>query len=122
VAHSAIHFALGVAAGTALSAPALSRAFARSRKLAMPVLRWLLFSYALGLWAVVPSLLRHAGIPESFCGGWWMNLFLFHPLLARYHGGTVVASATLLACCAAQYALLLAAIRLQMRRRGPAAG
>jgi hypothetical protein len=117
MAHSAIHFSVGILAATALSAPSLARAFAARRGLAAAVGRWLVWSYALGLYAVIPSLLRRAGAGETFCRGWWMNLFLFHPLLAHWRGGTVVAAAALACTFALQYGVLLGALRIASRRR-----
>lgn len=111
MAHTALHFSIGLAAGMALQAPALRRVWKQGRQLAPAVARWLLVSWAAGLWAIVPSLLRYAGLPESFCSGWWMNLFLLHPLINQFGPhGTLIGGALLVALCSFQYTLVVAAI------------
>lgn len=109
--HSAIHFSLGVVVTSTFFAPGILHALRRQQKLAPLLLRWLLASYAAGLWAVLPAILRHAGLPESVCGGWWMNLFLFHPLLSQLHlGGVIIGGACLAAVFALQYGTVLLAL------------
>jgi hypothetical protein len=111
MAHAALHFSIGLAAGMILQAPALRHAWKRGREQAPAVLRWLLVSWALGTWAIIPSLLRYAGLPDSFCHGWWMNLFLFHPLINDYGPhGTIIGGALLVSALSFQYALIVAAI------------
>lgn len=114
MAHAALHFAVGLAAGMAVQAPALRRAWDQGRELAPAVMRWLLVSWGLGFWAIIPSLLRYAGVPAGFCNGWWMNLFLFHPLINHFGPhGTIIGAALFVAGFSFQYAVLVAAIRMK---------
>lgn len=117
--HSALHAAFGMLLATALFAPRLLRALRRDDRPSRTIGAWLLISYAAGLYAVVPSLLLHAGVPAGICSAQWMNIFLLHPLLTRMRlGGTIVASATLAVLFAMQYAAVLLAIwRVDRARR-----
>lgn len=118
MAHSALHFSAGLLAGMTVFAPAVAVAFQRRRGLSRTVGRWIAVSWALGFFAIVPSLLHAAGAPPSFYGGWWMNLFFFHPLLNRLdRGGYLVGAALMGLCFAAQYVVLLAAIVRMSQRR-----
>lgn len=112
MAHAAFHFAAGLVVGMALQAPATRRAWKENRPLAPAMRRWLVTSWGTGLWAIIPSLLRYAGMPESFCNGWWMNLFLLHPLINRWsHHATIIGGSGLVACLVLQYIVILAAIK-----------
>jgi len=112
VAHSAIHFAVGMAVGSAVAARPLARAWFSGGAIAGRLAQWLALSYALGLYAVVPALLRRAGVPAWVCEGWWMNVFLLHPLItALMAGGSVVGPTVLGMSIASQYTVLLVALR-----------
>lgn len=116
--HSAIHFALGAAVAAAAWLPAVARNWRAGAPLAEPTGRWLLATYALGLWALLPALLRHAGLPAAWCDGWWMNVFLLHPLLSGLHlGGALVGAAALGAVLLAQYGVVLLALARTSARR-----
>ena len=111
MAHSALHFSLGMLIGSAVSLPPLFRAWFAGRKLARSFAVWILLSAALGILALAPGLLRRIGVPDAACDGWWMNLFVFYPALNKLlHGGTIYGVAAILACFTLQYALLLAAL------------
>ncbi|MEI6788979.1 MAG: hypothetical protein WCL49_10935 [bacterium] len=111
MAHAALHFAIGLAAGMATQAPRLKQAWTKGKNVAPTVLRWLVVSWSLGVWAIVPSLLRYAGVPEGFCNGWWMNLFLLHPLINQFGPhGTIIGAVAFVIGFTFQYALILAAI------------
>jgi len=117
MAHAALHFAAGAAAGMAVAAPALVRAWRMNDRLAPPMTRWIVVSWAAGFWALIPSFLRHWGAPAGVCEGWWMNVFVFHPQLdAAVRGGAILGPAALAAVLAAQYAAVLAALRRRRRR------
>ena len=69
-------------------------------------------AYGLGVYAVVPNLLRRAGVPHDVCEGWYMNVFLLSSLLNRLvQGGTIYGPFVMGTLIAAQYAVLLLAIR-----------
>lgn len=117
MAHSALHFSLGMLIGSAIALPAVARAWRAGGAMARGIGRWLLISYALGVFAIVPSLLRWCGVPAHVTGSRWMNLFLLHPLLTRCRpGGTIPAGVAIVLCFAAPYGLLLAAIWRATRR------
>ncbi len=113
MAHSGLHFAIGMAAGMAAAAGPLATAWRARRPLAPAARLWLLASWGLGLWAIVPGLARYAGVPDAVCDGWWMNVFVFYPTLnaALPWKGVPMAAAALLACFAVQYGVVLAAVR-----------
>ncbi len=111
MAHAALHFAAGMAVGMAVQGPLLRRTWNRGRELAPAILRWLCLSWLLGTWGIIPSLLHYAGLPDAFCNGWWMNLFLFHPLINRWGPhATIIGAVALVGSFVFQYALILAAI------------
>jgi hypothetical protein len=118
MAHAALHFALGMTVGMAATAPRLRRAWQAGKAVAPATARWLASAWAMGVFAIVPSLLRYAGVPESFCGGWWMNLFLFHPLInAGLPQSAIAGSTAFMGLLVLQYLIILAAIARV--RRGP---
>jgi hypothetical protein len=118
-AHVTLHFGLGMLLGMLCFAGAVLRALWTGRPMTRPMGRWILASYALGLYAALPNILLSLGAPGALCTGWWMNIFLFHPLLDRAkHGGMLTGEVILAACLGAQYMLLLLAIaRAHLRRR-----
>ena len=117
MAHSALHFSLGMAVGTAAAWRPMLRARRTGSRLSPVYGRWLLLCYGLGVYAIIPSLLRRLGVPESVCSAWWMNVFLLHPLLTRLKpGGDILGPAVLLLCIAAQYAWLFLGVLLCRRR------
>lgn len=119
MAHSALHFSAGLVTGMAVLVPAVFEAFRSGASLSRAVRRWVAVSWVLGLFAIVPSLLHHIGVPPVVCNGWWMNVFFLHPLInSLSRGGDLVGGATLVACFTVQYAAVLAAIARISRREG----
>jgi len=97
MAHAALHVAVGMAAGMALTARRTLRACRTRQHVAAHLRAWVGVAWLLGGFALVPSMLRHAGLPAWVCEGWWMNLFGLHPLLNRLvPGGQIVGPAALL--------------------------
>ena len=118
MAHTSLHFALGLAVGTAVFLPFILRAIGRNERAAPLFLRWFLLSYGLALFAAAPNFLRAAGMPARVAGGWWMNVFLFHPLLDHVKkGGALLGELGILLCFAVQYITLLGAYRRAKRRK-----
>ena len=112
MAQSTLHFAVGMAVGTAAAAPSLLQCIRNRGKTAKSFLRWFVLSYGLGFVAIVPSLLRHWGASESLCRSWRMNLFLFFPLIDRlWAGGLVLGEAAVVAVFVLQYGALLLVVR-----------
>lgn len=117
MAHTALHFSVGLAAGTVLPLPAIAKRLARAGRKAGVLGLWLGAAYALALFASVPNILRGLGVPEPICSGWWMNLFLFHPWIdAVEKGGMLVGELLLAACFSLQYLALLLTLRSIQRR------
>lgn len=80
--------------------------------------RMLLLSYCMGVYAIMPGILEHAGIPRAVCHGWWMNIFIFHHLLDMLEkGGLIVGTIGILSGFAVQYTLLMVALIVTRRRR-----
>ena len=114
MAHTALHFSVGLTLGMAAALPAVLRALAPSapsEATGRACTRWVALPWTLAALAVIPNLCRYVGLPEAFCDGWWMNLCLFHPLIDRAtHGGTLIGGLVLVAGLATQYGVLLAAL------------
>ena len=111
MAHTALHFSLGVVIASAVMLPAVGKAWRGGTAVARVIARWLVAAYTLGIYAVIPSLLGWIGLPAACCGGWWMNAFLLHPLLNRWvTGGMIAAGAAIVVCFGAPYLVLLAAV------------
>ena len=118
MAHAALHFSLGMTVAAAATLPHLIHAVRSGVGVASSFRNWVFWSYATGVFGIAPSLLRAIGCPAFFCEGWWMNVFLLHPLLSGMKaGGTIAGPAVLGFCFAAQYATALAILRRQILRR-----
>ncbi len=111
MAHAALHFAAGMTAGMVLMAPRLKRAWQTRTHLYAAVKWWVLAAWGLGFISIIPSLLRYAGLPESFCTGWWMNIFLLHPLMNwLLPQNLILASFIFEGLIALQYFIILASL------------
>lgn len=120
MAHATLHFTVGMAAGTVIAAPYLISSVWRGRALAGPFRFWLLASYAGGIYAVVPALLRRLGMSEAICSGWSMNIFLFHPWITQVKpGGETMGPLLLGAMLAFQYWTLILALAWRKRKAAP---
>jgi hypothetical protein len=121
MAHSTLHFALGMAVGSIPMLPPLLSAWARTKPLAPPFARWFAVSYGVGLFAVVPALLRNLGVPDALCDHPAMNVFLFYPWINIAKPGAITSGPLILgAILGGQYALLLAALaHTRWRHRQP---
>ncbi len=112
MAQSTLHFSFGMILGTLAALPPVWRAWRQGRPVARLVGRWCLFSYVLGLYAVLPAIIRRlADDPQLGSGHWW-NLFLFYPLfdhlqLPSIAGGEMASAALFML----QYAVIVLAIR-----------
>lgn len=112
MAHAALHFAIGMTTGMVLLAPQLKRAWQKRERLYAAVKWWVLAAWGLGFAAITPSLLGYAGLPESICSGWWMNIFLLHALINRLCPQHLILSSFLFGgLLSLQYLVILAAIR-----------
>jgi len=79
--------------------------------------RWLLFSYGLGLYASLPSILRRITNGAEWTTAGWTNLFLFYPVIEKFDLPSIALGEFCIAVCfVAQYGLILLAIR---RAGGP---
>ena len=111
MAHAALHFSVGMVTGMGVLAPRVLRALRARAPTAAAIRQWVVAAWLLGVYALVPSFLPHIGLPTAVCDGWWINVFLFHPLLnVLIPRGTLLGELTLLACLAFQYACVLAAL------------
>lgn len=115
--HSSLHFALGMVLGSAWHTGALLKAWRKAQPVSSILLRQLITAYALGLFAIVPNLLRRLGAADSICESVPMNLFLLSPALnSLIKGGAYTGPLVLALMIGLQYALLLAAIARAGRR------
>ncbi len=116
--HSTLHFSLGMLVGTVLTGRPLLQAWRRGAPLAASLRRWLIVAYGLGIFAIVPNLLRRAGVAHHLCEAWFMNIFLFSPALNRLiHGGTIIGPFVMGLLIVSQYATLLLALKRAYRSR-----
>ncbi len=112
MAQSTLHFSFGMILGTLTALPPVWRAWQQGRPVARLVARWCLLSYALGLYAALPAIIRRlADDPQLGSGPLW-NLFLLYPLLDHLQlpsiaGGELAVAALF----GLQYAVILLAIR-----------
>lgn len=119
MAHSALHFSLGMAIGAAATLRPILRSWRGDEKLAPLLRKSFVLSCGLGVFAIIPSLFRSVGLPAAFCEGWWMNLFLLHPVVDRIKtGDTIMGTAGVIFCFTFHYLLLLAALRRTRKRMG----
>lgn len=119
MAQSTLHFAAGMAIGTAFAVPSLLQRLRARAGTAGGFLRWFALSYGLGCAAIIPSLLRHAGMADWACTAWWMNVFVFFPLIDGVRaGGILLGEAAVAALFGLQYVALLYAIRCSEHGRG----
>lgn len=111
MAHSTLHFTMGWMVGSALSAPAVRHAWKTGSTLSPAFRRWFALSYLVGIYAVVPGVLRRLGVADAICDGWWMNVFVLYPLVNGWKSGAVTMGPLVLgACLGAQYIILVAAV------------
>jgi hypothetical protein len=109
-----------MAVGSLFTVPPLLTAWLRKAPLASQFSRWFIASYAVGVYATIPGILRRLGAPDSLCDGWWMNVFLFYPWINEVKPGAETMGPLVLgACLGGQYLLLLCALtwRLSQNRR-----
>ena len=91
--------------------PMILRAMWGEDSMAPAFKRWLVLSYGMAFFAIVPGLLRFCGVPAPLYQGWWMNVFLFHPAIDRIEtGGMLVGGFGITLCFGFQYGLLLCAL------------
>lgn len=121
-AHFLLHFGVGLTCATLALLPRLTRTLFSHQPCANTVGRWILASYGLGLFAAFPNLLSAIGLPHSVIHGWWMNLFLLHPLIDRFHpGGQLLGQLMVAAAFCLHYALILIGLhRASQGRSSPA--
>ena len=112
MAQSTLHFAFGMAIGSAWVLPALWKRWKQALPMATTIGRWLILAYGLGLYASLPSLLRRITGGAEWSTAGWTNLFLFYPLIEKLDLPSIALGELCIALCfAAQYGLILLAIR-----------
>lgn len=112
MAHSILHFSTGLALATAAYIPSLTRMFSRNLPHKSTITgNFLASSYAAGIFAIIPALLHRIGLPAWFCDGWWMNIFILHPLIDKLkNGGLLLGELLFAGCLVFQYAVLMYAL------------
>jgi hypothetical protein len=106
MAHSAMHFGLGLAIGASAGLPLIRDAIKKNTS--RNTRKWLLVSYVTGAIAVFPSFLGLLGVPESVTSAWFMNIFLFSPLIDRMKsGGKLIAETLIVSSFLFQYSILM---------------
>jgi len=122
VADRLLHFATGMVLGLVLFVPGVVRAWRAGDRLSPVLGRMIVTGLTVGGLAVVPSVLSRIGVPSAVCRGWWMNVFVFHPLLDRLRpGGLLIGEAATISLFCCQYVLVLVALRCR-RKQGASQG
>ena len=112
MAQSTLHFAFGMALGSAWALPGLWKRWKQTLPMAATIGRWLALSYGLGLYASLPSLLRRVTGGAEWTTAGWTNLFLFYQLMEKLDLPSIaLGEFCIVTCFAAQYGLILLAIR-----------
>lgn len=107
MAHSAMHFGIGLTAGALAGLPLIYKTLRRRIPSSIAVRRWLIISYSAAIVAVFPSLLDNIGIPENITSAWPMNIFLLHPLISLKQGGKLIGETLIVVCFFFQYFILM---------------
>ncbi|MDE0838578.1 MAG: hypothetical protein OSB41_05930 [Kiritimatiellae bacterium] len=117
MAHSSLHFAIGMTVGSVVTVPRLLAAWRHRAPLAPHFKHWLLASYAAGTFAIIPGLLRRLGADNAFCDGWWMNVFLFYPAINSVKDGGMTMGPLLMGgILGLQYLSLIAVLAWRLRQ------
>ncbi|MDT8390799.1 MAG: hypothetical protein RRC34_09865 [Lentisphaeria bacterium] len=111
-AHVYFHVALGMILGAVIGFKPVLESWYHRRRLAQSLGRWILWTYVGGTFAIAPSLCRMVHLPEAFCRGWWMNIFVFHPLVDQLMDkrGLLIGELLIVGMFGTQYLTLLTAI------------
>ena len=112
MAHSTLHFAIGLTIGTLYMLVTSAGRLVNQEPASRHLRNCLMLTLSLAIWGIVPNICRRLGLPEDFCAGWWMNLFMLHPVLDKVKtGGQLFGAAWTALCFGFYYVVLLAAIR-----------
>jgi len=105
------HFSVGLLTGTLGLLPLFFVRMRANDKMAPFFALWFGVSFGLALWAIAPGFLAWAGVPRCLLTGWWMNIFLLHPLLnTMKHSGFLVGTVCMFMGVAVMYSALLLVI------------
>jgi hypothetical protein len=117
-AHVYFHFALGLLLGGFISFKKVLETCYHRRPLSPALAWWIGSTYCGGLFAIVPSVCRMAQLPEAFCRGWWMNIFVLHPLVDQWMAGRglLIGELLIIAIFGSQYMVILLAIIAARRK------
>lgn len=107
MAHSAMHFGIGLTSGALAGLPLVFKAVRRRMPPAGAAAKWLIASYAAAVIAVIPSILDNLGVPANITSSWPMNIFLLHPVINLKKGGKLIGEVLIVACFFFQYLILM---------------
>ncbi|HAS81369.1 MAG TPA: hypothetical protein DCS43_01505 [Verrucomicrobia bacterium] len=111
MAQSTLHLSAGMLLGTLLAVPRVWRAWQAGKAVSPAIARWCLLSYGLGLYALLPSIIRRLAAAPGLADGPAWNLFLFYPLIQRLDLPSIaLGELTTASLFALQYATILIAI------------
>ena len=111
MAHSLFHFFIGLTAGSLCFLNIIFRPWLDGEKMSNPLRRWLILSYAIACFAIIPNLLCRAGLPQNVCASWWMNIFVLYPVINKLKdGGSLIGQVGITLFFILQYLCLLGAI------------
>lgn len=118
MAHVNFHLATGLLIGSAVTTAPMLRMWILDRPMAIPLLRSLIVSFTLAVWASIPNLLTMLGVASGAVHrSWWADLFLGHAAVdRRVEGGLLIGEVVIAGYLTAMYLLVLLAIRRARRR------
>ncbi len=118
MAQSTLHLSAGMLLGTLLAFPRVWRTWQAGKAIAPAIARWCLLSYGLGVYALLPSILRRLSDDPGLADGPTWNLFLLYPLIQRLDlPGIALGELAVASLFALQYATILLAIHRTCQRR-----
>lgn len=111
MAQSTLHFSIGMLLASALTLKPVILALKQRIPASPSIARWCCASYALGLYATLPAIIRRlTQNPELGQSAWW-NLFIAYPLIGKLPLPSLALGELLMGILlAAQYATILLAI------------
>jgi hypothetical protein len=97
--------------GSAYMLPRLWRKWKQDSPLAKTIGAWIIISALLGVYATLPSILRRISVDSEWITSWWVNVFLFYPLIEKLNSPSIVLGELCTALTfATQYTIILLAI------------
>lgn len=117
MAQSTLHFSFGMFVGSLIMLPRLWRRWIKNKPISITIGYWIIISVILGTYATIPGIIRRLFDCGDWAAYWWVNIFLFYPLIDKLNLPSIALGELCAASIfAAQYALILFAIYKYSRK------